>query len=66
MKTHFEILKPSCPNPRDPIQTQLVAALEECIAYMDSPCRTNGKDDLVFVICRDARKVLDRVNGGTR
>ena len=35
----IEVFKPSCPNPRDPILTQLVAALEECVAYMDSPVR---------------------------
>ena len=60
----IEILKPSCPNPRDPITVQLVAALEECIAYMDSPCRTDGHD-LVAAILRDARRVLRDARGPT-
>ena len=63
MKTRVELIKPSCPNPRDPIQVQLVAALEECIAWMDAKHR---ETPLSFVIVRDAKRVLDDAKGGTR
>lgn len=58
-----ELLKPSRPNSRDPIATQLLASLQECVAWMDAPHR---ETPLSRAIVADAKRILDAARGGAR
>ena len=59
----IQLLNPSRPNARDPIAAQLVAALRECVAWMDAPHR---ETPLSRAIVADAKRILDAAKGGAR
>jgi len=59
----IEILTPSRPNLRDPIVARLLAALDECVAWMDAPHR---ETPLSRAIVADAKRILDAATGGAR
>jgi len=59
----IEVLKPSRPNRRDALATQLLASLKECIAWMDA---AHPEAPLSRAIVADAKRVLDAAKDGAR